>query len=383
MPLKFTVKKTLFSIIPFSFFYFIKKKISVDYLIFGKAKDCAGRYLVNDTKTEFTLYGMEKELGSEVVRGFEDCYKTYVMRKGLLRKYILEVNDCIIEPEYGWGIIANDNSLVFDSISNNAWIETYHPSYFRYKKNKLHTIKYPQLVSINILKGGENNYWHFLHDLLGEVVMAKKVLPGQIPFLISKALAEKPFFKSALLQSSYLAQCTWIIRDEKYIEAGKAYFIQTMPNDNEQFFDVRNMLEVKESNKEKQRKIFLTRNKSRIRFVNNKDEIEEIARQYGFEIVDADNLSLQQQIELFGETRYLVGIHGAGLTNVLFRRNAPLHLLELLPKDYLQPHYFWISKGMGHSYSCLVGSRSLYDTSFYVEPKKFEEKLAQVLNSGV
>ncbi len=155
-----------------------------------------------------------------------------------------------------------------------------------------------------------------------------------------------------------------------------------MPNSNEQFFDVREILEVKESNKDKQRKVFLTRNKSRIRFINNKDKIEEIARQYDFEIVDADNLNLQQQIELFGETRYLVGIHGAGLTNVLYRKNAPLHLLELLPQDYLQPHYFWISKGMGHNYSCFVGSRASYDTSFYVDPEKFEKKLVQILGSG-
>lgn len=379
----FTIKKILLSVIPFSFIYFFKKKISVNYLLFGKSKKNIGTYLVDDNSTGLNLYSMENELGKEVISGFEASYRSYISHEGFLRKYVLEVSNCIIEPGFGWAITAKDNKLVFDSISNNSWREVYHPSYRKFKMRGGNTIDIPAIISINLIPGGESNYWHFLHDLLGQVALAKKVLNTDIPFLINKALAEKSFFKSALIQSSYLAKCTWIIRDEKYIDAGKAYFIQTMPNGNEQFFDVRNMLEVKESNKEKQRKIFLTRNKSRIRFVNNKDEIEEIARQYGFEIVDADNLSLQQQIELFGETRYLVGIHGAGLTNVLYRKNAPLHLLELLPQDYLQPHYFWISKGMGHSYSCLVGSRSSYNTSFYVDPKKFEEKLAQVLDSGV
>jgi hypothetical protein len=79
---------------------------------------------------------------------------------------------------------------------------------------------------------------------------------------------------------------------------------------------------------------------------------------------------------LFGSTGFLVGIHGAGLTNVIFRKNAPMNVLEILPGDYLQPHYFWLSKGMGHTYRCIAGSESFYDTSFYVDPVLFEKKLA-------
>ncbi len=382
MPATFNFRKIMLSVIPFSFIHFVKKKMSVSYFFFGKSLKNKGTYLVNDTTAEFTLYGMEEELGAEVAGGFRSCYKTYLAHHGLLRKYVLQVENCIIEPEYGWGICEADNRLVFDSVSNNSWIETYHPSYIKYRKNKDKAISYPDLISINLIPGGENNYWHFLHDLLGQVALAKKVLPGNIPFLISKTLAEKPFFKSALLQSSYLSQCTWVIRDDKYYRADMAYFLQTMPNSNEQFLAVREILQVNDSDKNKERKIFLTRSKKRIRFVSNKTEIEDLARRYHYEIVDADDLTLQQQITLFGETKYLIGIHGAGLTNVLYRKNASLHLLELLPQDYLQPHYFWISKGMGHSYSCLVGSRIKYDTSFYIDPEKFEKKIKQMLETG-
>jgi hypothetical protein len=53
-----------------------------------------------------------------------------------------------------------------------------------------------------------------------------------------------------------------------------------------------------------------------------------------------------------------------------------MNVLEILPGDYLQPHYFWLSKGMGHTYRCIAGSESFYDTSFYVDPVLFEKKLA-------
>ena len=211
------------------------------------------------------------------------------------------------------------------------------------------------------------------------MALAKKHLPPGIPFLISKNFSERPFFKAALAQSSQLANCTWIIRGEEYFYAEKAYFIQTMPNSNEQFFNVRDLLEIPESDNKVNRKIFLTRNNKRIRFLNNSSAIETIARSYGFEVIDTDTLSLLEQIKVFSETKYLVGIHGAGLTNVLYRRKAPMFVLELLPGDYLQPHYFWLSKGMGHGYSCVVGSASIYNTSFSVQPKFFEKKLKALL----
>lgn len=381
MKFKFTLHKIILSLIPYFLIYYFKKKVSANYALFGKAKTNAGHYLLNDTKTTFTVYGMESELGATVIKGFYSCYQDYISRKNLLRKYVLSVDNCIIEPTAGWGILAANDTLVFDSISNNAWREAYHPSYITYKKNKAGAISYPEIVSINIIGGGDNNYWHFLHDLLGQVALAKKVLPQNLPFLVSKRLSNKSFFKEALLQSPFLAGCTWLIRD-KYYMAGKAYFLQTMPNSNEQFFDVRKMLLIKNSDKTRQRKIFLKRNKNRIRHIKNSAEIETIARQNNFEIIDADYLSLQQQIELFGETQLLVGIHGAGLTNVIYRKNASLHLLEILPADYLQPHYFWLSKGMEHTYRCVVGSPSAYDTSFYVDPQKFKEKLFEMLNSN-
>ncbi|HAO46398.1 MAG TPA: hypothetical protein DCQ97_05700, partial [Chitinophagaceae bacterium] len=369
------------TVIPFRFVYFFKKRASVNYLLFGKADRHEGNYLLDEIEDRTTvLYSMNDKLGKQVALGFSDCYKAYFSCRGFLRRYVLEVSDCIIEPDYGWGIAAYNDRLVFDSISNNSWREAYHPSYRKYKREKAKAVHLDSVVSINLIPGGEDNYWHFLHDLLGQVALARHTIGGELSFLISRKLSEKRYFKDALAISTSLSDCTWVIRDDCYYRANKAYFLQTMPNSNQQIFQVKELLGIKDSPKEKNRKIFLTRSRKRIRFLHNSEVIESLAVRYGFEILDADGLSLQEQIRLFGETRYLIGIHGAGLTNVMYRQNAPLHLLELLPADYLQPHYFWISKGMGHDYSCLVGSSSYYDTSFHIDPSEFEKKLVDMLN---
>jgi|GEM_PF-5206454 len=369
-------RKIILKFVPHKLVRLIKKTGTSDYLFFGSAKKNTGKYLLQEKGIAFSIYGMEDKLGGSVTDGFKKCYNDYTAHRDFLRKYILSVEDCIIEPKLGWGILAATDKLVFDSISNNSWMESYYPDHRKYKAAKNKSVRLEEAISINMVKGGESNYWHFLHDLLGEVALALKHLPEGIPFIVSKELFEKKYFQSALQVSTKLASLRWIIRDENtYYHIGKAWFIQVMPNSNEQFFGVRELLEVPASDPQKKRGIFLTRSPQRIRHLKNRDTIENIARLYGFEVVDADNLSLREQIKLFGETAYLIGIHGAGLTNQIFRKDAAMQLLELLPADYVQPHYFWLNKGMGHDYDCLIGTASALDTSFEIDPVAFEAKI--------
>jgi hypothetical protein len=379
--LKFTLNKLILKFIPYPLIRYVRKRFNANYLFFGASRTDKGNYLLTEKDFVFTVYGMEKELGEEVVNGFKACYDEYMEHPDHLRKYILSVEDCIIEPVFGWGITPSDDKLVFDSISNNTWRETYHPSWFAYKKNKAAAIHLDEVVSINLLQGGEDNYWHFLHDLLGQVILSRKHLGHHLPFLISKRLAGKAYFNQALQMSPVLAEAKWIIRDTEYYRIKKAWFVQPMPNSNEQFFALRALLQIPEAPPAGNRKIFLTRSTKRIRFLSNKENIENIVKKYDFEIIDTDGLSLQDQVKLFSETRWLIGIHGAGLTNILYRKGTIMSVFELLPGDYLQPHYFWLAKGMGNQYICQVGSVAALDTSFEINEHLFEEKIQDFVKS--
>ena len=363
-------------IVPRSVVRMIRKRMNRDFVFFGHSEKNIGEYIINESGVD--KYYTEPALGNQVVTGFEACFKEYLQQPLFLRQYLLNVRDCIIEPEYGWAITQPDDKLVFDSISNNGWIESYHPSYKLYKSNRREATKLEEVVSINLLKGGDANYWHFIHDLLGQVTIALEHTKPGIPFLISKELSQQKYFREAMTLSPVLSEINWIIRD-KYFAIKKAWFVQAMPNRIHQFLMVRQLLQVKDSNREINRRIFLIRSEKRIRYISNKDQIENIAKKHGFEIIDADNYSFTEQIKLFSETRWLIGIHGAGLTNVIFRQNAPMSVLELFPADYLQPHYFLLSKGVGHTYNCMVGTKSYIDTSFSLDEVLFEKKIKELL----
>ena len=67
------------------------------------------------------------------------------------------------------------------------------------------------------------------------------------------------------------------------------------------------------------RRIYLTRSKNRLRFIENGKQVIEVLKKYNFEIIDTDNIPITKQIEIFGSARYLIAIHGAGLVNILLK----------------------------------------------------------------
>lgn len=108
--------------------------------------------------------------------------------------------------------------------------------------------------------------------------------------------------------------------------------------------------------------VYISREKARGRRVVNEKEVRELLARAGAEIVVAEDLSFAQQVSLFARTRLLIGIHGAGLTNMVFMPEGGA-VIELLPTRNgifdLRPNtlsirhdpcYVRLAAAMGHHY---------------------------------
>jgi capsular polysaccharide biosynthesis protein len=114
------------------------------------------------------------------------------------------------------------------------------------------------------------------------------------------------------------------------------------------------------------RRVLLVRSPERGRALINDGEVRDVCRARGFEVVDTDGWPLADQIELFRDTSLVVGVHGAGLTNVAFRRGGALRLLELIPPGTFplsfnaahddESDYESLCRYFGFAYSSLTGS---------------------------
>lgn len=65
-------------------------------------------------------------------------------------------------------------------------------------------------------------------------------------------------------------------------------------------------------------KIYITRRKADNRKLLNDEETIAILEKYDFRVICAEDYTLKEQIKIFKSAKYLISIHGAGLTNMLY-----------------------------------------------------------------
>jgi capsular polysaccharide biosynthesis protein len=101
---------------------------------------------------------------------------------------------------------------------------------------------------------------------------------------------------------------------------------------------------------EPDRVIYLSRPRGGWRSVLNDDEISDWFRSEGHDVLQPHRAPLADQIRRFSKASLIVGLHGAGLTNILFAPHAAL--LELTGA-YGDGLYFGMTARLGQSYEAL------------------------------
>ena len=54
--------------------------------------------------------------------------------------------------------------------------------------------------------------------------------------------------------------------------------------------------------------------------------------EHGFDVVDLDGWAIDEQARLFGAAREVAGIHGAGLTNLIWCAPGSVRVIEIVPR---------------------------------------------------
>lgn len=83
--------------------------------------------------------------------------------------------------------------------------------------------------------------------------------------------------------------------------------------------------------------------------VAERNEIERFLALQGFEHVQLEHLTHEQQLRLFQEAGYVVGAHGGGFSNLVFSYPG-VKVLELMPEDEFQHDFWTLCNKLGHVY---------------------------------
>jgi len=114
------------------------------------------------------------------------------------------------------------------------------------------------------------------------------------------------------------------------------------------------------------------------RRVLNEDDLLDALRPFGFERHILEERPIAEQIDLFHRAEAVVAPHGAGLSHLLFAPHTAV--LELFASPIVIPHYYLLSKSLGHDYSFLTGTQSHHDENFTVEIPAVRERVSAMLS---
>ncbi len=101
-------------------------------------------------------------------------------------------------------------------------------------------------------------------------------------------------------------------------------------------------------------KVYISRGNAGRGF-RNEEEIRRVAKKLGYAIVQAELLSISEQIELFSQAKVVVAEHGAGLANIAFMP-AQSRLVELFRTDLVKPDYYLRSRSNQMEYDLLISN---------------------------
>jgi capsular polysaccharide biosynthesis protein len=181
-----------------------------------------------------------------------------------------------------------------------------------------------------ILILAEKNYYHFFIDGLTQLRALDEFDPdGKIPLIVPDNYRLNRFVAD-YFENIYNSKRQIITQSKsQYYFIKELYlFKEEILSDSlveviNQFDDYRKLGNL--------RKIFITRNYSTGRTISNMEELIPILEKNGFETIESTELSLLEQVKLFSTASHIIGIHGAGLVNSIFKKggNFFFHNLEI------------------------------------------------------
>ena len=183
--------------------------------------------------------------------------------------------------------------------------------------------------------GGNENYFHWIFDVLPRLeILQKKTDVNDIDYFLfpdTKLKFQKEsldFFQIPVSKRLSSRQNRHIFADE-IITVDHPCVILNDPNrDNENlpkwiinFY--RDSFTSNINDKKRIKKFFIDRDDSRsnvkhLRSIVNEKEVKNFLSSKGFQIIQLSSLTFLDQINLFSEAKIVIGLHGAGLSNLLF-----------------------------------------------------------------
>ena len=134
-------------------------------------------------------------------------------------------------------------------------------------------------------------------------------------------------------------------------------------------------------------RIYISRKKAKRKKVENEEQIECILLKYNFKILNNEDYTFWEQVAIYSKAKYLVSIHGSGLTNMLFMKQGSsileFHKQKTNDKDWHSKAFWYQAEALGYKYYQQVCEPTdinddYFNANFIVDPLLLEKNLALI-----
>lgn len=199
-----------------------------------------------------------------------------------------------------------------------------------------------------------SNY-HWIIDCLSRIYLMKDYFEEEVTVILNKDI--KDFQLQTLKFCLPIKWKLYKVDDEEIYEIDSFIFPSFVIQHNSGFLNIKILDFIKtkilkgyntQINSKHNRKIYISRSNAKLRKIINEDQLIELLKKYNFEVIHSENLNYKDQVELFYNSRIIISPHGAGLTNILFSKDAKV--IEIHPRYRVKSHYCYLSMSLNFDY---------------------------------
>jgi len=314
-------------------------------------------------------------------RSFQD-----VVSRKLSSSYLASISDCKVATFYDqW---SNEHSVIVDQKNElvplrhmevnggKGWqVRGGHANVLR--RGDAHAIA----VAAWVFENWSGNYFHWLVYHLPKLLLLRQKCP-RCPLILPEKNVIYPTITRSLEILGF-TESLLVRQTSAILEVKELSFVEADRHDPHLLRQVAAVFSVKQQ-APATRFLYISRKAAQWRRVTNEPAIEALLEQRGFDVIQTELLSFDEQIAMMSAAKVVVSPHGAGLANMLFMPQGA-HVVELVNPEFPNSDYYSLANALGHSYwlysaRCVRDVRPVAYQDLYVPIDTFTSLIDDVLS---
>lgn len=250
--------------------------------------------------------------------------------------FLIEIKNAFVSP---YGVVYKNGFVVRESVYSMFKPSTYYLSF--YKKillNKIIKLNGECTIAHNSYF---QNYYHWLLEAMPRLFLLrdkasslKLILNIHSPSFIRQYVSLFGFKEIVYTEDDTIVKTDKIIFST-FTSRGLAMYEPVFRDMVLWLFDKNGI----QQNTNPQKNIFITRKNAKYRRLLNEDEVIKYLTSKGFDIVTLENLTVKEQMQLFADSKCVIGTQGAGMANMIYSTHGKI-LITIIHEEHPDDAYY-------------------------------------------